>query len=125
MRGIESVLSGLGFVAQGEGYLMTDESLPTMLTRLEALRAKKRLVVAENTSPEEFRKEQLLAAERRAQAQQRSKEQAEKDKLKGQMEHDKQERLKMEVRESKSKELKFGTKATVFKDIGVDLCKKG
>ena len=31
----------------------------------------------------------------------------------------------MKADESKSNKLKFGTKATTWKDIGVDLCKKG
>lgn len=34
------------------------------------------------------------------------------------------ERKHMEVDQSKSNNLKFGTKATSWKDIGVDLCAK-
>jgi hypothetical protein len=33
------------------------------------------------------------------------------------------ERAHMKVDETKSNQLKFGSKATTYKDIGVDLCK--
>ena len=48
----------------------------------------------------------------------------EAQRLKEQCKYDKQERKYMKVDETKSKDLKFGTNTTTWKDIGVDLCDK-
>ena len=62
--------------------------------------------------------------EHRQQQKERILKEQEAQRLKNQCNYDKLERKHMKVDESKSNDLKFGTKQTTWKDIGVDLCDK-
>ena len=62
--------------------------------------------------------------EHKAQARERALREEESRRLKEKCQYDAMERKHMKVDQTKSKDLKFGTNATTWKDIGVDLCAK-
>lgn len=65
-----------------------------------------------------------MIKEHRAQHLERLLKEKESNRLKEQCKYDAEERRHMKVDTSKSNDLKFGTRTTTYKDIGVDLCNK-
>lgn len=75
------------------------------------------------SSEADYKKELELIQIHRQQKLDRQKKEEEARKLKEKCKYDQQERAHMKADETKSNNLKFGSKATTYKDIGVDLCK--
>lgn len=125
VNGIDKLINLLGYKLEGEVYNLSDENLARMLSGAPFIDEHRRLIAAKATSAEAYNKELTVIRNQRQLRNQKAREQIEHDRLKKQTEADKKERAHMKVDTTQSRDLQFGTKATTWKDIGVDLCKKG
>jgi hypothetical protein len=122
---INELLLQLGYVQENEDtYTLKDEQIGEFLEGSPAIDYRLRLLEARQRSQADYDKELLLIKVHKQQRADEAKRREESQKLKQKCEYDKQERKHMQVDQSKSNDLKFGTKATTWKDIGVDLCNK-
>ena len=122
---MNQLLNQLGYVQENdEVYTLKDEQIAEFLEGAPAIEYRKRLISAKLESPQAYQKELVLVKEHRQQQKERMLKEQEAQRLKNQCNYDKQERKHMKVDDSKSNDLKFGTKQTTWKDIGVDLCDK-
>lgn len=122
---IQSLLNQLGYVQENqEMYTLKDQQVGDFLEGAPAIDYRRRLTSAKLESPQAYEKELVLVKEHRAQQAEKMLKEKEAQRLKEQCKYDKQERKYMKVDETKSKDLKFGTNTTTWKDIGVDLCDK-
>lgn len=104
-------------------FILRDERLPDFLEGEPSLDERRRLASARLSSEADYKKELELIQIHRQQKLDRQKKEEEARKLKEKCKYDQQERAHMKVDETKSNNLKFGSKANTYKDIGVDLCK--
>ncbi len=88
-----------------------------------AIEFRRRLAAARLNTEADYQKEQELIKIHKQNRAMQQKRDEEARKLKEKCKYDQMERAHMKVDETKSNTLKFGSKATTYKDIGVDLCK--
>lgn len=125
VKGIDKLIDLLGYKLQGEFYSLSDENLARMLSGAPFIDEHRRLIAAKLTSPEAYAKEMAVVKNQRQIRAQKARDAVEQERVRKQAEADKKERLHMKVDNTQSRDLQFGTKQTTWKDIGVDLCKKG
>ena len=119
----DELLTTLGFVRQNdEMFQLEDEQFGNFAEGEPAIEYRRRLSNARLTSQAEYEHELSLIKLHREQRAEQARKDEETRKLKESLKNDQKERVHMKVDESKSKQLKFGTKQTTYKDIGVDLC---
>lgn len=124
LKNINELLVTLGFTKVNEdSYVLNDQQIGSFLEGQPAVDYRKRLTNARLTSQADYQKELELIKIHKQQRLQKFKREEESRKLKEKCKYDQQERAHMKVDETKSKNLAFGSKATTYKDIGVDLCK--
>ena len=104
-------------------FVLRDERLTDFLQGEPAVDYRRRLAGARLSSEADYQKELELIKLHKQNRLLKQKKEEEARKLKEKVKYDQMERAHMKVDETKSNTLKFGSKATTYKDIGVDLCK--
>jgi hypothetical protein len=104
--------------------VLKDEMIGQFSEGAPAIDYRKRLISARLESEDAYEKELVVVTERKKQQRERFLRELEAERLKQQCRNDAAERKYMTADTSKSNSLQFGTKATTWKDIGVDLCAK-
>ena len=125
IKGIEKLIMMLGYQPQDVNFVLPDETIGLLMNHSSSISFRRRLISARMTSPAQYQRELDIIENQRALNKKKQKEAEEQEKLKKQADNDKKERKHMKADTTQSKQLQFGTKATTWKDIGVDLCKKG
>lgn len=125
IQGVEKLIMMLGYQPQEGNFVLPDETIGLLMSHSSSISFRRRLIAARMTSAAEYQKELDIINNQRAINRKLQKEAEEQEKLKKQADNDKKERKHMKADTSESRQLQFGTKATTWKDIGVDLCKKG
>jgi len=124
MKNVDVLLMTIGFEQNAEGNYVFQATNMTPLGTTIGLAMKKQANIRTNQlSPEEKAKRAAADAEYQKKF---GHEKAVQDQLKAQIEADKKENLqRAPAHDSVANKRNFGSKATTWKDIGVDLCAKG
>lgn len=125
IAGIHKLIGMLGYKLEGEIYQLSDDNLARLLSGAPFIDEHRRLIQAHMSSPEEYKKQLTVIKNQRELRAQKAKDAKEQERLRLQAQADKKERMHMKVDNTQSKSLAFGGNQKTWKDIGVDLCKKG